>query len=131
MDVMAHYRNPSQRAVWQMPVSLASTTKMTDTETPPLDTVFGDFVKNEEEYDVEELAEPWHRYRIQDDPKTTDDQYVLYPIRLGEVLNERYLVEHKLGFGGSLTVWMALDLRDKKNVALKVTYDDSWGVGRK
>jgi hypothetical protein len=40
-------------------------------------------VKNEEEeYDVEELAEPWHRYRIQDNPKTTDDQYVLYPVRL-------------------------------------------------
>ncbi|CAI7630159.1 unnamed protein product [Penicillium glandicola] len=94
---------------------------MTDTETPPLATIFGEFVKNEdEEYDVEELAEPWHRYRIKEDPKTTDDQYVLYPIRLGEVLNERYLVEHKLGFGGGSTVWMALDLRDNKNVALKV-----------
>ncbi|CAG8211573.1 unnamed protein product [Penicillium olsonii] len=85
-------------------------------------TDFGDFVKDEdEELDLEELVEPWHRY----DPQ--DNQYVLYPIRLGEVLNERYRVEHKLGFGGGSTVWMAFDLQDKKDVALKVMALGKWG----
>ena len=72
---------------------------MANTEVSPGNTSdFGDFVKNEEELDLEELVEPWHRY------DTEDKQYVLYPIHLGEVLNERYLVEHKLGFGGGSTV---------------------------
>lgn len=97
--------------------------EMTNAEASPENTTdFGDFVKNEdEELDLEELVEPWHRY------ETEDNQYVLYPIRLGEVLNERYLVEHKLGFGGGSTVWMAFDLRDKKNVALKVMALGNWG----
>jgi serine/threonine protein kinase len=55
-----------------------------------------------------------------------DNQYVLYPIHLGEVLNERYLVEHKLGFGGGSTVWMAFDLQDKRDVALKVIALGQW-----
>ncbi|KAJ5933845.1 hypothetical protein N7454_006174 [Penicillium verhagenii] len=61
---------------------------------------FGDFVKNEEEeLDLEELVEPWHRY----------------------------LVEHKLGFGGGSTVWMAFDLQEKRDVALKVMALGKWG----
>ncbi|KAJ5178829.1 hypothetical protein N7492_002039, partial [Penicillium capsulatum] len=74
----------------------------------------------EEELDLEELAEPWHRYA------TENNQYVLYPIYLGEVLDERYLVEHKLGFGGGSTVWMAFDLQDKREVALKVMALGKW-----
>ena len=74
----------------------------------------------DEEADLEEIAEPWHRYRIE------DNQYALYPIRLGEVLNQRYLVEHKLGFGGGSTVWMAFDLQDKRDVALKVMALGKW-----
>ncbi|CAG8313159.1 unnamed protein product [Penicillium nalgiovense] len=79
---------------------------MENTEAFPANVAdFGEFVKDEdEEVDLEEVAETWHRY------STEDNQYVLYPIHLGEVLNERYLVEHKLGFGGGLTVWMAFDL---------------------
>ncbi|KAK2805517.1 hypothetical protein FQN50_006141 [Emmonsiellopsis sp. PD_5] len=76
---------------------------------------FGDFVSNEdEEDDLEDVAEPWHKY----DAKATP--HVFYPIRLGEVLNGRYLVEHKLGAGGCSTVWMAFDLQEKRDVALKV-----------
>ncbi|KAJ5371601.1 hypothetical protein N7517_003607, partial [Penicillium concentricum] len=83
---------------------------------------FGDYVKDEEqEPDLEELVEPWHRYDAE------DNEYVLYPIRLGEVLNERYLVEHKLGFGGGSTVWMAFDQQDKREVALKVMDLGKWG----
>ncbi|KAJ5153620.1 uncharacterized protein N7500_009059 [Penicillium coprophilum] len=82
---------------------------------------FGDFVKNEdEEVDLEELVEPWYRY------DTEDNEYPLYPIHLGEVLNERYLVEHKLGFGGGSTVWMAFDQQDKREVALKVMALGKW-----
>ncbi|KAJ5521099.1 hypothetical protein N7463_001552, partial [Penicillium fimorum] len=36
----------------------------------------------EEELDPEEFVEPWHRYDEE------DNKYVLYPIHLGEVLNE-------------------------------------------
>ncbi|KAJ5585419.1 uncharacterized protein N7459_005219 [Penicillium hispanicum] len=96
---------------------------MANTEASPGNaTDFGDFVKDEEEeLDLEELVEPWHRYETEDNPN------VLYPIRLGEVLNERYLVEHKLGFGGGSTVWMAFDLQDKRDVALKVMALGKWG----
>ncbi|KAK2810060.1 hypothetical protein FQN50_003254 [Emmonsiellopsis sp. PD_5] len=76
---------------------------------------FGDFVSTEdEELDLEEVVEPWHKY----DEKET--AHVFYPICLGEVLNERYLVEHKIGSGGFSTVWMAHDLQNKRDVALKV-----------
>ena len=71
--------------------------------------------------DLEEFVEPWHRYG------TEDNQNALYPICLGEVLNEKYLVEHKLGFGGGSTVWMAFDLQDKGDIALKVIALGKWG----
>lgn len=86
---------------------------------------FGDFVSNEDEgLDLEEVVEPWHKYAIKETPN------VFYPIYLGEVLNERYLVEHKVGFGGGSTVWMAHDLHDKRDVALKVMSLGDWGGKR-
>ena len=96
---------------------------MANAEGSPGDTPdFGDFVRNEEqEIILEELAEPWHRY-----DEAEDNPHVLYPVCLGEVLNERYLVEHKLGFGGGSTVWMAFDQQDKKAVALKVMALGDW-----
>ncbi|KAM5442207.1 hypothetical protein MferCBS31731_002581 [Microsporum ferrugineum] len=85
-------------------------------------TDFGDFARDEdEEGDIEELAEPWHKYSTKETP------HVFYPICLGEVLNKRYLVEHKIGYGGFSTVWMAHDLQDKKDVALKVMSLGEWG----
>ena len=33
-----------------------------------------------------------------------------YPVRIGEVLRDRYQVVGKLGFGASSTVWLARDL---------------------
>lgn len=81
----------------------------------PKNNDFGDYASTEdEEVDLQDAAEPWHRYDTEDNPR------VLYPIYLGEVLNDRYLVEHKIGAGGFSTVWMARDLQDKKDVALKV-----------
>ncbi|KAJ5384136.1 hypothetical protein N7517_002047 [Penicillium concentricum] len=83
---------------------------------------FGHFASNEEEvFELEEAAEPWSIYEIEETPN------VFYPIYLGEVLNERYLIEHKLGFGGGSTVWMAHDLQEKREVALKVMGLGDWG----
>ncbi|KAJ5083686.1 hypothetical protein N7456_013113 [Penicillium angulare] len=76
---------------------------------------FGDFARDEkEELDIEDLTEPWYYYDSKNNTR------VFYPIRLGELLNERYLIEHKLGHGDFSTVWMAYDLQERKNVALKV-----------
>jgi serine/threonine protein kinase len=83
---------------------------------------FGDYAHNEdEELDIEEVAEPWHCYDEE------DNSHVFYPVCLGEVLNGRYLVEHKLGFGGGSTVWMAHDLQDRRDVAVKIMSSGEWG----
>ena len=34
-----------------------------------------------------------------------------YPVRIGEVFQDRYQIVGKLGFGASSTVWLARDLR--------------------
>lgn len=82
----------------------------------------GYFAITEKEVDdVEELSEPWEKYDINRTP------HVFYPVRVGEVLNERYLIEHKIGFDGFSTVWMAYDLQDKRQVALKVISLGEWG----
>jgi serine/threonine protein kinase len=78
-------------------------------------TDYGDFIDsdNEEEVDnLEENAEPllsYHQYPF------------YYPISIGNVLAQRYRIEHKLGHGGFSTVWMAHDIVTKMDVALKVT----------
>ncbi len=41
-------------------------------------------------------------------PKYNADNF--YPVRLGEVLNDRYKLCVKLGFGMTATVWLARDL---------------------
>ncbi|EHK25855.1 serine threonine protein kinase, CMGC group [Trichoderma virens Gv29-8] len=43
-----------------------------------------------------------------------------YPVRIGEVLRDRYQIVGKLGFGASSTVWLARDLDDRRHVALKL-----------
>lgn len=82
----------------------------------------GDFARTErEECFIEEVAEPPEKY--------DKEQFssVFYPICIGDVLNERYRVEHKLGHGGFATVWMAHDLQDKRDVALKVLVSSKSG----
>lgn len=51
----------------------------------------------EEEADVEDFAEPWFKYDIKGIP------HAFYPICVGEVVNGRYLVEHKLG---AIPLWI-------------------------
>jgi hypothetical protein len=75
----------------------------------------GDFVNSDNEEEVEDLeenAEPLLLYF---------QQPFYYPICIGNVLAQRYRIEHKLGHGGFSTVWMAHDIVTKKDVALKVT----------
>ncbi|EEP79848.1 predicted protein [Uncinocarpus reesii 1704] len=79
------------------------------------------FGNSDEEDDVYERAEPWERYR------KNNNSRVFYPIRIGEVLNQRYRVEHKLGYGGFSTVWMAHDLLKKTDVALKIMCAGDFG----
>ncbi|KAJ3553203.1 hypothetical protein NPX13_g10938 [Xylaria arbuscula] len=43
-----------------------------------------------------------------------------YPVRIGELLRERYQIVGKLGFGTTSTVWLARDLRGRQHVALKL-----------
>ncbi|KAH7179933.1 kinase-like domain-containing protein [Fusarium flagelliforme] len=43
-----------------------------------------------------------------------------YPITLGQVLDERYQVATKLGYGGNSTVWLCRDFNPEEYVAIKV-----------
>ncbi|KAF4456354.1 CMGC protein kinase [Fusarium austroafricanum] len=70
----------------------------------------GDFMDTDNAYEVEELSEPLERY--------SEGRY--YPICIGEILVNQYRVEHKLGHGGFSTVWMAYDMVEKRDVALKI-----------
>ncbi|GLH14738.1 SRSF protein kinase 3 [Gryllus bimaculatus] len=41
-------------------------------------------------------------------------------IRIGDILNDRYIVIRKLGWGHFSTVWLCYDKKDKRYVAMKV-----------
>ncbi|EMF11482.1 kinase-like protein [Sphaerulina musiva SO2202] len=43
-----------------------------------------------------------------------------YPVRVGEIFQDRYQVVGKLGFGITSTVWLARDMNECRHVALKV-----------
>lgn len=96
--------------------SEACTASRVDTKSPtspPLENQvdYGDFVDSEDEGEVEFASEDRGLYA----------NGLFYPICIGEILhNGRYQIDHKLGRGGFSVVWLARDLRDHKNVALKV-----------
>ncbi|RHZ53664.1 uncharacterized protein CDV56_106989 [Aspergillus thermomutatus] len=43
-----------------------------------------------------------------------------YPVRIGEILQDRYQIVGKLGFGASSTVWLARDMNYRGYVTLKI-----------
>ncbi|KAH7129124.1 kinase domain-containing protein [Dactylonectria macrodidyma] len=71
---------------------------------------WGDFVCSDDEVDIEEVAELPEEY----------EQGLFYPICIGEVLAGNYRIKHKLGHSGFSTVWMAHDISDNRDVALKI-----------
>ncbi|KAK1965901.1 kinase domain-containing protein [Colletotrichum sublineola] len=48
-----------------------------------------------------------------------------YPVRLGEVFNDRFQTVAKLGYGSSSTIWLARDLQCHRYVALKIYIHNS------
>lgn len=65
------------------------------------------------------------RYRLPRSDKVEDvEKYRkagLHPLHLGDTVKDgRYCILHKLGFGGSSTVWLARDNHQDKLVSLKV-----------
>ncbi|KIX07001.1 uncharacterized protein Z518_04977 [Rhinocladiella mackenziei CBS 650.93] len=71
-------------------------------------------------------------------PKYNADHF--YPVRLGDVLNDRYKILVKLGFGMTATVWLAKDLHadphsgNRKYVTIKInvnTLSDEFLKGRR
>ncbi|KAI1399433.1 kinase-like protein [Hypoxylon fuscum] len=71
---------------------------------------YGYYVDEDDECDVESESEPRERY----------DKDLYCPLRIGQVLGQRYRIEHKLGWGGFSTVWLARDLHQGIALALKV-----------
>ncbi|KAI0469078.1 kinase-like domain-containing protein [Xylaria cf. heliscus] len=72
----------------------------------------GYFVHSDDVVEIEYFAEPLERYKTG----------CYYPICIGESLdNGRYVIQHKLGWGGYSTVWMAYDNETQTTVALKIT----------
>jgi len=78
------------------------------------DSDHGYFANSGEEMELEETAEEPDSYQ--------PGKY--YPISIGEILVDRYRIEHKLGYSGYSVVWIAYDLLEKKTVALKVIIVD-------
>jgi serine/threonine protein kinase len=77
----------------------------------------GDFAIPGTEYEVECYTEHPAQYH----------SGLSYPICIGDVLEDRYRIEHKLGYGQSSTVWLAHDTEMKKDVALKIMAPGSVG----
>lgn len=73
----------------------------------------GYFVDSDDECEVEAEAEPRERY----------EEGLYCPVQIGQVMDDgRYRIQHKLGWGGYSTVWLAHDLQENKAVALKIIF---------
>ncbi|CVK87721.1 uncharacterized protein FMAN_05394 [Fusarium mangiferae] len=71
---------------------------------------WGDFVDSDEEPDVEFACENINFY----------PRGLCYSTSIGEIIVERYRIIHKLGHGAFSTVWMAQDMLENRDVALKI-----------
>ncbi|TCD61176.1 hypothetical protein EIP91_008820 [Steccherinum ochraceum] len=57
---------------------------------------------------------------MEEERMTTYKMGLYYPVRIGEVLNQRYQVMQKMGFGANSTVWLCHDLWNDRCVTIKV-----------
>lgn len=48
-----------------------------------------------------------------------------HPVKIGDEFHGRYVIVHKLGFGGSATTWLAEDKQDNQLIALKTSTAES------
>src|SRR3954469_6636247 len=48
-----------------------------------------------------------------------------HPVALGDILADKFKILHKLGSGGFSTVWLARDLQQNLNVAVKILVADA------
>ncbi|QPG96452.1 hypothetical protein C2857_004238 [Epichloe festucae Fl1] len=58
------------------------------------------------------------RTEEEDLPNYKAERY--YPVRIGEVFQERYQIVGKLGFGGGSTVWVCHDLKEDALLTIKI-----------
>ncbi|KFH44240.1 Serine/threonine-protein kinase-like protein [Hapsidospora chrysogenum ATCC 11550] len=65
-----------------------------------------------------EVIDPSQRVEEEKLPFYRSDDY--YPMRIGEIIQDRYQVVAKLGYGTGSTVWLSRDLKGRKYWALKV-----------
>ncbi|CEI70344.1 hypothetical protein FVEN_g1141 [Fusarium venenatum] len=79
--------------------------------------IWGDFVGSDDKSKIEYASEPAERY----------EEGLYYLVCIGEVLANRYRVEHKLGHGGFSTIWMAHDMVSDEDVALKIMSPGPFG----
>ncbi len=63
-----------------------------------------------------------YRWPYLDDVENVEQyrQGGLHPVSLGDILNTKYKVVHKLGHGGFATVWLARVLEENRYAAVKV-----------
>lgn len=70
----------------------------------------GDFVESEDEGEIDKVSEYPNLY----------PEGLLYPICIGDMVADRYRIDHTLGHGSYSTVWMAQDVVNESDVALKI-----------
>ncbi|KAI1025267.1 hypothetical protein LB504_010047 [Fusarium proliferatum] len=79
--------------------------------------VWGDFIGSDDEGEVKDVCKPIKRY----------EEGLYYPVCIGEVLIDRYRIEHKLGHSGFSTVWMAHNILNNNNDTSRLlTYLDTF-----
>ncbi|KAI0400965.1 kinase-like domain-containing protein [Xylaria palmicola] len=71
-------------------------------------------------FDLVDIDQPIEEEGI---PEYNPDHF--YPVRLGEVFENRFQTVAKLGYGCSSTIWLARDLQNHQYVALKVYIHNS------
>ena len=95
------------------PISLQDSDPLQDSDASDR----GDFVNGVDEFRLCVSAEDLELYALG----------LYYPICIGEVLMKRYRIEHKIRHDDISTVWLARDIKKKRDVALKIMVSGDQG----